>query len=249
MALMDEFKKERDSIKNAPLKKKLQYFWDYYKWYAFGVLFIIIAISLFIRTASNHTETILFAMFFNTGSEEIYHEEIGQDFLNYADIEDETQVALIDVSYHMSTNESEPGVQAAFQKLSIFTQTNQLDILGGPMDSMNACIYNTFLYDLSAVLTKEQLAKYEPYLLYADEAILIEKQETEKRSEIYQIRYPDPSKPETMEKPVPVAIDVSACKKMQMIYPDTKEQLAVGIAQRTIHMEQAQAFLEYLFEE
>ena len=33
MPLMDEFKEERASIKNAPFKKKLRYFWDYYKWH------------------------------------------------------------------------------------------------------------------------------------------------------------------------------------------------------------------------
>lgn len=247
MAFMDEFKTERMSIKNAPLKKKLQYFWDYYKWYAFGALFFIAAICFFIRTATTHTETILYTMFFNTGSEDIFHDEMGQEFLSYAGIENDKQIALIDVSYYMSTDETEPGVQAAFQKLSIFTQTNQLDIIGGPIDSMNACIYNTYLYDLRTVLTEEQLAKYEPYLLYADESILLEKQEAEKKSEAYEIVYPDPANADAMKKPIPVAIDITACEKMQMIYPDTPNQLAIGIAQGTIHPEQAATFIEYLF--
>ena len=249
MALMDEFKKERASIKNAPLKKKLQYFWDYYKWYVFGMLFLIVAICLFIRTAATHTETILYTMFFNTGSEDIYHEDMGAEFLSYAGIEDEKQLALIDVSYYMSTDESEPGVQAAFQKLSIFTQTNQLDIIGGPIDSINACMYNTYLYDLRTILTEEQFAKYEPYLLYADEAILSDKQTAEKKSEFYEMVYPDPAKPETMKKPIPVAIDVTACEKMQMIYSDSPKQLALGVAQGTIHLKQAITFIEYLFNE
>lgn len=249
MALMDEFKKERDSIKNAPLKKKLQYFWDYYRWYAFGVLFIIAAIFIFVRTAQKSTETILYSMFFNTNSEESFHDEMSQEFHDYANIEDEKQIALIDIGYLLSTDSSMPGVQAAHQKISIFTQTNQLDILGGPVDSMNACIYNTYLCDLRTVLTKEQLTKYEPYFLYADEAILTAKQEAAKRSEEYTFTYPDLAKPEAMEQPVPIALNVSACEKIRMIYPDSEDTIAVGVSVGTIHLEQALDFIDYLFEE
>lgn len=247
MALMDEFKKERASIKQAPFKKKLQYFWDYYKWYAFGALFVIAAICLFARTAANHTETILYSMFFNTESEDIFQEEMGADFLSYAGIEDKKQVALIDIGYYLSTDTSEPGVQAASQKISIFIQTNQLDILGGPTDSMNACMYNAYLYDLRDILTKEQLAAYEPYFLYADEAILTAKQEAAKRSEAYEFDYPDPKHPEDMVRPIPIALDVTSCDKIKMIYPDSDQQLAVGISYGTIHQENARLFINYLF--
>lgn len=247
MALMDEFKKERAAIKHAPLPKKIRYFWDYYKWYTFGLLFIIAAICIFVRTAQKSTETIFYSMFFNTNAEETFHNEMSKDFLSYIGIEDEKQIALIDTSYHLSTDASEAGVQAAFQKISIFTQTNQLDVLGGPIDSMNACIYNTYLCDLRTILSDEQLAKYETYLLYADETILTKKQEALKNSTVYAFEYPDPAEPETMSKPIPIALDVSSCKKIQLLYPDCNEPLAIGAAYGSLHTEQTLRFIEYLF--
>ena len=66
MSLMDEFKAERESIKQASLKKKLEYFWDYYKWHTIGAFFVLIAIGMFMYTASKSTETIFYAIFFNT---------------------------------------------------------------------------------------------------------------------------------------------------------------------------------------
>lgn len=249
MPLMDEFKNERDSVKNASFKKKLEYFWDYYKWHTMGAVLVLFIIGIFIHTASKSTETILYAMFFNTDLTEIFNEEMGNDFLTYAGAEDEKQIALIDTSYYLSSDYSEAGVQAAYQKLSIFTSTNQLDILGGPIDSINVCMYDAYLCDLQTVLTEEQLKTYEPYLLYSDEALLKEKQAAEQNSEVFEFEYPDPAKPKEMEAPVPVAIDVSSCKKMQMLYPDHTGQMAVGISIGTIQEDNAGLFIDYLFEE
>ena len=33
MAVMDEFKEEREALKNGTPKQKLAYFWYYYKWH------------------------------------------------------------------------------------------------------------------------------------------------------------------------------------------------------------------------
>ena len=36
MPVMDEFREEREAIKNAGWDYKLKYFWDYYKWFVIG---------------------------------------------------------------------------------------------------------------------------------------------------------------------------------------------------------------------
>ena len=46
MALMDEFKEERASIKNGTFKQKFSYFWCYYKWHVIcSVLAVVIVVS------------------------------------------------------------------------------------------------------------------------------------------------------------------------------------------------------------
>ena len=65
MAAMDEFRKEREAIKNGTLKQKLSYFWDYYKWYVIIPLIIIIAVGSTIYHKLTDPETILNGVLLN----------------------------------------------------------------------------------------------------------------------------------------------------------------------------------------
>lgn len=247
MALMDEFKKERNSIKDASLKKKIEYLWQYYKWHFIGPIIIVFVIGIFIHTSMNAKESYLYAMFFNVETGLLTDNDISQDFLSYVEKDPEEYTVTIDTDYYMGT-EHPQAAQTTYQKLSIFTNTNQLDILGGPISSMNMCIYDAYLRDLRGVLTEEEMELYEPYLLYADEAILNEKIEAEMNSEIYEFDYPDPTKPETMEIPVPIAIDISKCEKTKVFYDNPSEMIAVGVAVSTLQAEHTREYIQYLFQ-
>ena len=49
MPVMDEFREEREAIKNSSMKKKWGYFLDYYKWYVIGGAAIILFLVFLIR--------------------------------------------------------------------------------------------------------------------------------------------------------------------------------------------------------
>lgn len=51
MAVMDEFKEEREALKNGTPKQKLAYFWYYYKWHVIIALVVIIMIVSFVKSA------------------------------------------------------------------------------------------------------------------------------------------------------------------------------------------------------
>ena len=59
MPVMDEFREEREAIKNAGFKEKWEYFWEYYKWYVIGGAAIIILLTIFIRDMVNKKDWIL----------------------------------------------------------------------------------------------------------------------------------------------------------------------------------------------
>ena len=42
MPVMDEFREERETIKNGTFKQKWQYFCDYYKWHVIIGAFVLI---------------------------------------------------------------------------------------------------------------------------------------------------------------------------------------------------------------
>ena len=66
MALMDEFREERENVKNGTLKQKLSYFWDYYKWYVIVPLIVIVFLGTTIYQKVTAPEIVLNGVLLNT---------------------------------------------------------------------------------------------------------------------------------------------------------------------------------------
>lgn len=250
MALMDEFKKERAALKNAPLKEKISYFLDYYKWHAVCCLAVLALIIAFIVTITTNKQTVLYAVFLNSNATNDMAREMGEEFMVFSNIDQDEYEPVIDASLSASEDPTALGTHATFQKLSTYVAGSQLDVLAGNISGLNTCIYAGYLSDLRKVLTEEQLKKYEPYFLYADEKILLEKEEADASfEETYTLICPDPTKPEEMTSPIPIALNASACAKMQTFYTDSDEIIAIGIGPDSAYLETAQSFIDYIFAE
>ena len=65
MPLMDEFKEERESIKNKSKKEKLSYFWYYYKWWVILPIIILFIGGNLIHTIATKQKILLDGMFLN----------------------------------------------------------------------------------------------------------------------------------------------------------------------------------------
>ena len=63
-----------------------------------------------------------------------------------------------------------------------------------------------------------------------------------------EIPCPDPTKPEEMEKPIPVFIDVTSCEKMKNIYSYSPDTLAIAVAVNAPNPDRISDLLAYLFE-
>ena len=61
------------------------------------------------------------------------------------------------------------------------------------------------------------------------------------------IQIPDPFKPESMEKPIPVGIDISNCKAFQSAYYFSGTTLYLGVAANAPRPELTKQFINYLF--
>jgi multisubunit Na+/H+ antiporter MnhB subunit len=105
------------------------------------------------------------------------------------------------------------------------------------------------LTDLREVLDAETLAKCADRLYYIDETIIdVLNSPLGEQVEPNVLEYPqDPKKPETMQKPVPVGIDVSDREDLQKAYY-LDDTLFVGIIKSTARPELSRQFLEYLLQ-
>lgn len=76
MAVMDEFKEEREAVKKGPLKKRLAWFFDYNKWKILAVAFAAALVGLFVYQQVTRKETVLYAAFVNFAADPAAEEDV-----------------------------------------------------------------------------------------------------------------------------------------------------------------------------
>lgn len=249
MAVMDEFKQERQALKDKPLKDKFIYFLDYYKWYVIiGVVGTILIFTL-VRDMVTSRESALYGIFVNAFAVD---EEASKAFLDgyaeYAGIDLNEMDIIFDSSLRMSSEGVDESSMSSTQMIMIYTAAQDLDILS--LDEQNFSRYanNEYMMDLSTCLTPEQMEEYKEYLYYVDLSVIENIDDTRLvTDETYVVEYPDPSKPEAMEKPVAVGINLKASPRFSEAYIYAAEEAYIGIIGNSGQPENAKQFLQYLF--
>ena len=68
MPLMDEFKEEREALKQAPLNQKIKYYVYYYKWHALAVIAVLIIAFTWIRDVVTSKDAALYVALINAAA-------------------------------------------------------------------------------------------------------------------------------------------------------------------------------------
>ena len=98
--------------------------------------------------------------------------------------------------------------------------------------------YAEYFLQLDEYLTFAQLENLHSRILYAD---LQAVDDTSSSS------YPDPTKPEIMASPVPVAIVLPKFSEfVQTFFPFAKEDIAIGFVANSPHLDNYLLFLDYI---
>ena len=253
MAAMDEFKKEREAVKNGTLKQKLSYFWDYYKWYVIIPLIIIIAVSTTIYNKVTAPDILLNGILlncYNLETEQDSTSELYQSFYERENINTEESEITLNTTLSYSTDESAASTNySTLQALMAWTGASTLDFLTGNKEAMTDLSYRGYFVDLREFLTEEQIEQYEPYFLYMDQAV-VEKRELafEKNEDASTIVLPDASNLEDMEEPIPVMIDVSQSEKLAKVYGASAKELTFGVVVNAPNPDMIMTFIDYLME-
>lgn len=241
---MSEYiKGEWRKLKGQPLKVRLAYFWEYYKWHVLAVLLVVFLIGYTVITQVNRKDAVLYGILVNsnpvaqdTAFLQAFCEENGVD-------QQEQEVVFLTGLYLQEENPSTNIV--TYQRVQAGVAAADTDCLAGTEYVMQQFGYDVgrMLQDLRTVLTPQQLQQLEGRLYYIDAGMLYNQQpEAEKP-------LPSPFAPETMADPVPVAIDISGCKDFTSVYyaPDAKVYLAV--MKNAPHLDMTARFIAALLEE
>lgn len=250
MALMDEFREEREAIKSAPFKKRLEYFWDYYKWYVIVPVVILIFVGNSIYQKVTAPEVLVSGVCLNTYNMAVDEatDKISEDFTTEKGLDPKDYEVNLNTNLTFMPNDTSGTANyESAQALMAWIASGSIDFLSGEYETMEEFCYKGYFEDLRNVFTEEQLTMLEPYILYMDKDVEITRQlAIEKQEEFSEIELPDCNNPEAMGDPVPMMIDVSKCETFAPIYATTKNGLAIGFAVNGPHPEMTLEFLEYL---
>ena len=241
MPLMDEFKEERDLVKNRSFKEKMSYFWDYYKWHVIaGVVCVFIVFSL-VHTILNRKDTAFYAALINM-AEITSSTEYKEEFARRGEVDLQKSTVYFDVDMHLDLSSMDDVTTQTSQKIMVYISGKELDVMLGDLEAINLYSYNGVLSDLRDFLTEEEYAKYEPYFYYMDRAVL------EALEDDPTVDYPtDPMDPETMKDPVPMAILLPETPKFDQIYAHAPN-IYYAVIVNSGRPELSHLFLEYITE-
>lgn len=249
MPVMDEFKEEREAMKNGTPKQKLTYFWDYYRWHVIiGVIVVILAFFLIHQMAARK-ETAFYALMLNATAYH-YMEDTSANtaaFAEYAGIDEKKYQIMYDTSIQIGTSAGDD--YNSNQKLMVYLAAAELDVMVSDSNSIQTYAYQGQFQNLSDFLTEEQLAKYADSFYYIDRAVV---KEAEAASEAYDFDYipvyGNPRHPEEMEDPVPVGIYLDESCSLLEDYYFRGEEVVVSVLINTKRPERASVFIDFLMQ-
>ena len=256
MALRDEIKAGRKELmENGSLKDKIAYFFDYYTLHTVVIAAVLIFAISFIYQQVTKPDIVLNGLLLNVLSFEEGDpvEDLRTGFMDYRDID--TKEYDISLNSSLMLNMGNPSQQGqvsdyeASQAMMVQCAAGAVDFISSPFKAIQNYGYGELFVNLETVLSEEELETYAPYLLYVDLAVIDKKNEAiDNDQNADEIPCPDPTKPEEMEKPIPVFIDVTSCEKMKNIYNYSPDTLAIAVAVNAPNPDRISDLLAYLFE-
>ncbi|MCQ2539693.1 MAG: hypothetical protein MJ114_04510 [Acetatifactor sp.] len=249
MPVMDEFKEERASLKNAPLKVKLIYFWDYYKWPVIIAAIVLIVAIYQINFWINRKTPVFHAALINTAEIEVNFADDAHmsEFMDYIGIDRDKEETFFDTSISIGKDQNSDYENA--QKLVVWLAAAELDVMAGDINVLLRYGYQGDYMDLRNVLRESELQKLidSGSVYYIDGAVV---EELAKDTNLDIVKneptYPDPFDPDAMKDPIPSGVVIAPSSRLMKEYYMAGETDVCSIVINTKHLDTAVKFLDFM---
>lgn len=251
MAAMDEFRAEREAIKTAPFKKKVQYFLDYYKWPTLGVILALAFGISYIVHIVTAPEILMNGIMLNTYSEEDFITDLTTGFTHaYGYDSSDYEVSINSAVTYITGEASGYSNSESIQLIHTQAGAGVLDVMVGDLASMTELSDSGFYADLTDFLTDEQIEKYKSNFIYIDQAVLDEIQASyDNMEEPADLKVTASTNPEDFEKPVPVFINMTDSEKIMAAYDFEIDAIVLGVVLSCEDIEVTRNYIDYLMDE
>lgn len=247
MTPKEAWKKEFTNWKSLPAGRKWKYIWtNYPKMLVISVLVILAAVVILVRHEPAK-DSALGIVTINTTATQSEYAAYKENLIQQLGLDTDRETVTVYSSLYFLDQELSTSYESAYTLFAMIGAGN-VDILAGDEETMVSFAYLEYLADLANVLPEDRFAQWEPYMLYADQALIQQENEDLDGSGI--TVFPDPVAPDAMTDPVPVLLRLPAESGFaQAFYPGTKQDVVIGIAANIPQQENISHFLEVLWEE
>ncbi len=162
------FQKETLTFKELTFKKKLEFIWDYYKWWIIGVVFVAVTLGYMIPSIiESNKEVVLYAAFMNSNIVDAGSTTIMDDFVEYSGIDIEGKKIVLDTNMYIERDRPTAFSNESTQKFFALLSTNTMDVVVLNTENFDFYVKQGTFSDLSTILSPEQMEKYKDLLVYA----------------------------------------------------------------------------------
>lgn len=240
-------------FKKMDLKQKIQYFWENERKHVIAFAIEIVVILALLVLLLTRKDSVLTGVLLNS-SANVPKETVtvlNNELLEGAGLSTEkVKVELSNgINYYLNDESKKEDNYTLIQAIVEQMEKSKLDFLTGDQETVVVLAYSSFFYDLSAVLSEERLALYKPYLRYIDQAVVDQIKKAAESNTDVEIKIPDCTKPENMEKPIPVMIDMSKYESLTAFYPDTTDPIVFAVFENTPVKETVQKVIDFIMKE
>lgn len=205
MAMRDEIRAEREKLRGQSLRKRLGYFYDYYKLPFFAVLLLLLLGTAFLRELTSRKPTGFYMLFLNAepvGDAQLA--ALSENWYSLLGLDEGKQEITVDAVLRFDPEAGDEAALAGTMRVTALLASRSADICIS--DPKLFCYYaesGAFL-DLRELYSEEELAAYADRLCYIDrQEISSEDAEEDKNTENTGTLI---RSPEGMAEPLPVGL-------------------------------------------
>ena len=250
MKIIDNFKEDMKKLRGFTTQEKLEFIRQYYIWHIVVIVAVLVIAVSSIVSAITKKDAVLNGIMLNVSNEGRFATiTLCEDFLQEKGMD--TNKVEVDLNSNMIyIPESDEYMESNYATLDVLTARisgNMLDFVIGNYNAMLVLAYSGYFVDLSQAMTEEQLNAYAENILYIDQVVLDAFGNAADTGDYSaDIKIPDPQKPELMEKPVPVFLNVAGSDALKMVYPNTTEKILLSVTANYPNPQNLISFIDYL---
>ena len=253
MAVMDEFNKERESLKNAPFSEKIGYFWDYYRYITLVIIIAILVVTSIVYTIATKKDTMVYTCFINAQKDDAESYDLENEFNKLGVIDSEKESIIIDTSLLFNENSRQTDMGTNSQKLTALIASRELDLIVTNEQAFSEIACEIIFNDLRDVLSEELLNQYQSRIYYVDKDLVFKLSEERDNLESNEINelieaIMDNEDVSKMVDPMPVGIVLD---KDSIVFDEytfyNDEEIICGILYNSERVDTSISFMNMIF--